>query len=141
MVMKGFLISLGFNTPDSSADERLSDFLGTADGDPIIVANCNVETYGPNKRKISMKRTRVHNGSYVLEEGITFSKKGVEAGLTYHPERNFERQGTNLHCNTPDLEAQIGRDLAKLPKNAKMQEQLRIVYGQVLGYSPILVSA
>ena len=140
-VMKGFLISLGFNAPHSSVDENIPETFATASGDPIIIARLITDAYGPNKKKISMKRTRIYEGSNVLEETISFAKKNVEAGLTYHPFKNFERQETQIHCNTPELEAQIERGLKNLPANVKVQEQLQIIYDKLLGYVPKLITS
>ncbi|MEK6942641.1 MAG: hypothetical protein AABX00_01100 [Nanoarchaeota archaeon] len=147
-VMKGFLIGLGFVKPKHPTDESIPDKLMDDDCVPID-GRKNVEPYDPNKRKVSMRRERIYHYSqgfregdteakpYVLEETVIFEKKGVEAGLTHHPERNFERQGTQIHCNAPDLEAQLERELSRLPSTVKVQEKLRVIYNHLLGYVPV----
>ena len=135
-VMNGFLISLGFHKPNYSEEISTPDKHFDLLPDQVMVRRAHKtqrDAY-QNKRRVGLVRERTHEAGEVYVETLRFSKRSVEAGLTFATDGI--RPYASPHSNMPELETSIREALERLPSQVKIQQKLGIIYGQLLDYKP-----
>lgn len=133
--MEGHLTSLAFHEIDSSKEIPLPDahsnFLDEYHDDTGNVTT-HRRVYKKNKIKVGLTRETTYGDEGLCIESLKYSKKGIEAGLTFNTDGR--RQRVNHFSNEERLETSIENAFLKLPAGTKVQKHSTIVYDQLLAY-------
>jgi len=141
--MKGHLISLAFHEIDSSEEIHLPNAhhellygspaktMGELPDEARQTKTHRI-IYKDNKIKVGLTRETTYHDEGFCIESLTYSKKGIEAGLTFNTDNR--RQVVKPFSNEERLETSIEKAFSKLPEGTKFQKHSTIVYNQLLAY-------